>query len=147
LKQWISSAKGGSGGFKGAGFWNRLLLVIKLSIFFGMAAALGLTASVAIAASAAGPPNLAGLSAAEALARLGEPDINHTEGRGGLWTYRLENCALLVALRDDGKGFVVTEAIASPRRYGQTAPGLLQCLSEAENSKAARARRPPPSAD
>ncbi len=87
-------------------------------------------------ASAAAPApvlaDIVGLGEAEARRRLGAPDLERAEGVGALWTYRLDDCALLVFLRrGSGDALKITGAETSPRRRGEARPELAVCLREA----------------
>lgn len=63
---------------------------------------------------------------------LGAPDISRREGAGAAWTYRLENCALLLLFAADTRNEMrLTEVHPSARRSGAAAPSLEQCAAEA----------------
>ena len=68
----------------------------------------------------------------EVKARLGAPDVDHTEGKGAFWTYRLADCALYVFFQDTGKGLKLSGVSAGPRRRGQSTPDKEECLTAAE---------------
>ena len=97
-----------------------------------------------VAAKPGPAPPLVGLSPAEARSKLGEPDIAHSEGTGALWTYRLTDCALLLAFREGPKGLRSTTALASPRRRGGEPPSLSVCIAEAETARKSRADKDAP---
>jgi hypothetical protein len=85
---------------------------------------------------------LDGATEAETRTRIGAPDLARTEGLGALWTYRLENCALLVFFRSEGGGpRRLSGALSSPRRRGETPPTVDACLAEAAARAAPAARR------
>lgn len=63
---------------------------------------------------------------------LGAPDIARQEGAGAAWTYRLENCALLLLFAADTRNEMrLAEVHPSARRAGAAAPSLDQCAAEA----------------
>lgn len=63
---------------------------------------------------------------------LGAPDIARREGAGAAWTYRLENCALLLLFSADTRNEMrLSEVHPSARRSGAAAPSLEQCATEA----------------
>lgn len=70
-------------------------------------------------------------------AKLGAPDIEHAEGQGALWTYRLEHCALLVAFKTGPKGLRVIDAFAGVRKRGETPLTLNACVAEGEQRRRA----------
>jgi len=55
---------------------------------------------------------------------LGEADIVNREGVGALLTYRSESCALVLIFTEDR----LSEAQAMPRRAGEAAPTLDDCV-------------------
>ena len=88
--------------------------------------------------AAAGSPQ--GKTAAFPLARatpdevrawLGEPMVANEEGKGAFWTYRLEDCALMVFFKDEGSGLRVSSVAAGPRRRSDTPPDVDQCIAGA----------------
>jgi hypothetical protein len=88
---------------------------------------------VGAAQAAAPPPSTpdAPLTAATPLqvrARLGEPAVASQEGKGAMWTYRREGCALMVFFRDDGQGLRVSGLAASGRRRGAAPPTVEACM-------------------
>lgn len=106
---------------------------------------------VAIAMLAAAWPSLPadaqaplnGQAAADVRARLGEPDLTHIEGSGALWTYRFDDCALMVAFRDGPEGLRVTQTISGPRRRGETPPSAAECVASGEAAFQARTPHAP----
>lgn len=76
----------------------------------------------------------ANATADEVKARLGEPAVANAEGKGAMWTYRLEGCALMVFFRDDGKGLRVSGVAAGPRRRADPVPDPEACIAEARRS-------------
>jgi hypothetical protein len=87
------------------------------------------------AASAKTSDPLAHDSPDQVRAKLGAPDIEHAEGGGALWTYRLERCALLVAFKTGPKGLRVIDAFAGVRKRGETPLTLNACVAEAEQRR------------
>ncbi len=63
---------------------------------------------------------------------LGEPAVASEEGRGALWTYRLDDCALMIFFRDEGAGLKVSGVATGPRRRGQAAPDAETCVAAAK---------------
>ena len=80
------------------------------------------------AAPAAATPPLQAQTPAQVRARLGEPAVASGEGKGAMWTYRLEGCALMVFFKDEGRGLRVSGVTASARRRGEAAPTVETCL-------------------
>lgn len=74
------------------------------------------------------PESLDGLTMRQVRARLGEPAVAHAEGRGAMWTYRGEDCALMVFFEDRGKGLRTAGAVTGPRRRGEPVPQLETCM-------------------
>jgi hypothetical protein len=74
---------------------------------------------------------LARATPAEVKAWLGEPVVANEEGKGGFWTYRLEDCALMVFFKDDGQGLRVSGVATGPRRRAETAPDADACITNA----------------
>ncbi|MBC7770667.1 MAG: hypothetical protein H7124_17935 [Phycisphaerales bacterium] len=71
-------------------------------------------------------------SQAEVERALGAPDIMRREGAGAAWTYRLENCALLLLFSADPRNEMrLAEVHSSARSPGGAAPSLEQCAAEA----------------
>ncbi len=62
---------------------------------------------------------------------LGAPDIARQEGAGAAWTYRLENCALLMLFAADTRNEMRLTEVHPSARNGGTAPSLDQCATEA----------------
>ncbi|MEW6596611.1 MAG: hypothetical protein AB1429_03840 [Pseudomonadota bacterium] len=91
----------------------------------------------ASAASAKTSDPLAHDSPDQVRAKLGAPDIEHAEGQGALWTYRLEHCALLVAFKTGPKGLRVIDAFAGVRKRGETPLTLNACVAEGEQRRRA----------
>lgn len=99
---------------------------------WSLAAALLLVAPPAWAQPAKQAPTvplLIGAGEAEAVIRLGRPDIARREAGGAVWTYRRPSCALFLYLRAQGPDLRVTGAAAGPRRRGQPAPDTNACLA------------------
>ena len=71
---------------------------------------------------------LIGDAPSDVRARLGAPSLIHAEGRGALWTYRFEDCALMVAYRDGPDGPRVTYVMSGPRRRAETPPTAAECI-------------------
>ena len=97
-----------------------------------LAAAALLVAAPAVAQPAKNAPTvplLIGAGEAEAVIRLGRPDIARREAGGAVWTYRRPGCALFLYLRAEGPDLRVTGAAAGPRRRGQPAPDTDACLA------------------
>jgi hypothetical protein len=87
---------------------------------------------------------LLGVSETEVTARLGQPDLARAEGKGGMWTYRLPDCALFVFFRGSAsEGLKVSGAASGPRTRGHAPPPVNECLTEAMNRHAAGAPRLP----
>jgi hypothetical protein len=103
-----------------------------------LVAALALVPAAAAAAPAPAPARearaapLARATPAEVRARLGEPAVASQEGKGGLWTYRLEDCALMVFFKDEGSGLKVSGVSAGPRRRGDPIPDAESCIAAAK---------------
>jgi len=77
-------------------------------------------------------PNLLGLTETEAKAKLGEPDAASEEGRGAMWTYRLDDCALYVFFKaEDDKPLKVSGTASGARRRGEAAPPVQSCIADA----------------
>ena len=71
--------------------------------------------------------------------RLGAPDIIRQDGAGTAITYRLEHCALLMLFAADGANAMrLAEISPGPRRAGEAAPTLDQCVTEAQARPRAR---------
>ncbi len=68
------------------------------------------TAATDPAPAAATMGGLAGLSAAELVGRLGQPDFRRSDPPAQLWQYRRAGCVLDVFLYRDGKAFRVVHA-------------------------------------
>ncbi len=64
-------------------------------------------------------------------ARLGDPDVSRSEGRGAFWTYRLPHCALFLFFRDGPKGYRVSGASTGPRKRGESSLSVAACLASA----------------
>ena len=75
---------------------------------------------------------LAGSTPDEVKARLGEPAVANEEGKGAFWTYRLEDCALMVFFKDEGAGLKVSGVSAGPRRRADAAPDVDSCIANAK---------------
>ncbi|OYX35579.1 MAG: hypothetical protein B7Y99_03485 [Caulobacterales bacterium 32-69-10] len=74
---------------------------------------------------------LARATPAEVKAWLGEPAVANAEGKGAFWTYRLEDCALMVFFKDEGQGLRVSSVATGPRRRAETAPDADACITNA----------------
>jgi hypothetical protein len=107
---------------------------IALSLAAGSAAAAPAPkpAPPAKAAQDAGNFPLAGETPAEVKAWLGEPAVANEEGKGAFWTYRLEDCALMVFFKDEGAGLHVTGVGTGPRRRADVAPDAESCIANAK---------------
>jgi len=68
---------------------------------------------------------------AELRTSLGEPDLKRSEGDGALWTYRLQDCSLMVFLHRTGATWKVSGAQTGPLERGQPAPEVDACLKTA----------------
>ena len=90
-----------------------------------------LTIAAALAATAATAPPaqpIAGATPVQVKARLGEPAVASQAGKGALWTYRREGCALMVFFRDEGRGLRVSSLTANARKRGDPVPEVAACL-------------------
>lgn len=74
---------------------------------------------------------LARATPAEVKAWLGDPAVANEEGKGAFWTYRLEECALMVFFKDEGQGLRVSGVATGPRRRADTAPDADACITNA----------------
>jgi hypothetical protein len=72
---------------------------------------------------------LARATPTEVRARLGEPAVASEEGKGALWTYRLEGCALMVFFKDEGSGLRVSGVSAGPRKRADPTPDAESCIA------------------
>jgi len=70
-----------------------------------------------------------GATPLQVIERLGDPAVASREGRGALWTYRLEGCALMVFFKDEGQGLRVSGVTASARRRGEPTPDAAACVA------------------
>jgi hypothetical protein len=101
------------------------------------AAPLFIALAVLAAAPAKTPPKagadfpLARATPAEVRAWLGEPAVANEEGKGAFWTYRLEDCALMVFFKDEGKGLRVSGVATGPRRRSEMNPDPEACIANA----------------
>lgn len=70
----------------------------------------------------------------EALVRvLGAADVSRQEGVGAMLTYRSDSCALVLMFTADARNEMrLREALSMPRREGEQAPALAQCVTAAE---------------
>ncbi len=76
--------------------------------------------------------SLVGLTEAEARTKLGAPDAVNAEGRGAMWTYRLDDCALFVFFKaEDDKPLKVSGTASGARRRGEATLSVDRCLAEA----------------
>lgn len=64
-------------------------------------------------------------------ARLGDPDVSRSEGKGAFWTYRLPHCALFLFFREGPKGYRVSGAATGPRKRGEPSLSVAACLASA----------------
>jgi hypothetical protein len=114
-------------------FPKRLVLAAAFAIGAGAASA----APAPAAKPAPAPPRgeahfpLARATPDEVKAWLGEPAVANHEGEGALWTYRLQDCALMVFFKDEGAGLKVSGVATGPRRRGQPAPDAESCIAGA----------------
>lgn len=76
------------------------------------------------ALSRAGAPNA--ISTAQARALLGAPDVERRDGVGALMVWTTRGCALALGFANDRLATVEP----GPRRTGEPAPSLAQCLGE-----------------
>jgi hypothetical protein len=76
------------------------------------------------------PDSLADLTTRQVRQRLGEPSVSHAEGKGAMWTYRGDECALMVFFEDKGKGLRAAGAVTGPRRRGEPVPQLDDCMAD-----------------
>ena len=68
----------------------------------------------------------------EVRAWLGDPAVANEEGKGALWTYRLDDCALMVFFKDEGQGLRVSGVATGPRRRAEEAPSAESCIASAK---------------
>ena len=94
-----------------------------LSLFLAMAMG-------AATVQAPAPDSLADLTTRQVRQRLGEPSVAHAEGKGAMWTYRGEDCALMVFFEDRGKGLRAAGAVTGPRKRGEPVPQLDDCMAD-----------------
>lgn len=104
---------------------------VSLAAVLSLLAAGPATAPPRAPAKAATFP-LARATPAEVKAWLGEPAVANEEGKGAFWTYRLEDCALMVFFKDEGAGLKVSGVAAGPRRRTETAPDAEACITNAK---------------
>lgn len=76
------------------------------------------------ALSRAGAPDA--ISTAQARAIFGAPDVERRDGVGALMIWTTEGCALTLGFAHDRLSTVE----AGPRRTGERAPGLPECLAQ-----------------
>lgn len=76
------------------------------------------------------PESLNDLTTRQVRTRLGEPAVAHAEGKGAMWTYRSDTCALMVFFEDKGKGLRAAGAVTGPRRRGEPVPDLEECMAD-----------------
>jgi hypothetical protein len=109
---------------------SKLLLVLTFCLGAAPAAVAqsGAAAARAPAAGRAAFP-LARATPDEVRARLGVPAVASEEGKGALWTYRLEGCALMVFFKDEGAGLRVSGVTSGPRRRADQAPDAESCIA------------------
>lgn len=79
-------------------------------------------------------PPLANATPDDVKARLGEPAVANAEGKGAFWTYRLEDCALMVFFKDTGQGLRVSGVQTGPRRRAETPPDAETCIGAAKRT-------------
>lgn len=89
-----------------------------------------LAAATVATVQAPAPESLAGLTPRQVRQRLGDPAVAHAEGKGAMWTYRSEGCALMVFFEDGGKGLRAAGAVTGPRRRGDPVPELETCMAD-----------------
>ncbi len=106
-------------------------LALAASLF--AAAAAPVVKAPAVRAPAGRTSNfpLARATPAEVKAWLGDPAVANEEGKGAFWTYRLEDCALMVFFKDEGQGLKVSGVATGPRRRAETAPDADACITNA----------------
>ena len=83
-------------------------------------------------AKAAAAFPLAGSTPDEVKAWLGDPAVANEEGKGAFWTYRLDDCALMVFFKDTGSGLRVSGVGTGPRKRADTAPDAESCIASAK---------------
>jgi hypothetical protein len=76
------------------------------------------------------PDSLNDLTTRQVRQRLGEPAVAHAEGKGAMWTYRSDDCALMVFFEDKGKGLRAAGAVTGPRKRGEPVPELETCMAD-----------------
>jgi hypothetical protein len=64
-------------------------------------------------------------------ARLGDPDVARAEGKGGLWTYRLQHCALFLFFHMGPQGLRVSGASTGVRKRGEPLLDVKTCIASA----------------
>jgi hypothetical protein len=105
-------------------------LTLALLVVAGVAeAAAPPRPSTPAAATAEPAAPLAAFTTAQVRAKLGEPAVASEEGKGALWTYRLEGCALMVFFKDAGRGLRVSSVAASGRKRGDAPPTVETCMA------------------
>lgn len=75
---------------------------------------------------------LAGATPRQVEAQLGRPAIVRDEGNGALWTYRFQECALMIGFVGPSASRRVTDIETGPRQAGQSALSRDACLASAK---------------
>lgn len=75
---------------------------------------------------------LAGATPRQVESQLGRPAIVRDEANGALWTYRFQDCALMVGFSGAGGSRRVTDVESGPRQAGQNALSREACLASAK---------------
>ena len=108
-----------------------LAALLAVCLFAGSAHAAPVPKAVRPGAKPASFP-LAGSTPEEVKAWLGEPAVANEEGQGAFWTYRLEDCALMVFFKDTGAGLHVSGVATGPRKRADVAPDAESCIADAK---------------
>lgn len=74
---------------------------------------------------------LAGATPRQVESQLGRPAIVRDEANGALWTYRFNECALMVGFSGSSASRRVTDIETGPRQAGQPALSREACLASA----------------
>ena len=101
--------------------------------------ALALLAACATTSTSGGIPSvepsysgpLAGATPRQVEAQLGRPAIVRDEGNGALWTYRFQDCALMIGFAGPSSSRRVTDIETGPRQSGQSVLSREACLATA----------------
>jgi hypothetical protein len=109
-------------------------LALALCLFGAGAAAAASPSRPAQSPPAAGGASfpLARATPDEVKAWLGEPAVANDEAKGAFWTYRLEDCALMVFFKDQGAGLRVSGVATGPRRRSDMNPDPEACIANAK---------------